>query len=80
MELFLLGSILGVGACTAYDYFVIKPKLRRLTDELRGQDQPESIEDQIAKADAAIEASMERIRNIAATYATPPISDDLENQ
>ena len=32
-------------------------------------DQPESIEDRIAKADAAIEASMERIRKIAATPA-----------
>jgi hypothetical protein len=31
--------------------------------------QPESIEDRIAKADAAIEASMERIRKIAATPA-----------
>ena len=35
MELLLLGWILGVGACTAHDYFVIKPKLRRLTEELR---------------------------------------------
>jgi hypothetical protein len=35
MELLLLGWILGVGACTAHDYFVIKPKLKRLTDELR---------------------------------------------
>ena len=32
--------------------------------------EPESIEDQIAKVDAAIEASMKRIRKIAATPAT----------
>jgi len=51
MELFLLGWILGVGVCMAHDYFVIKPMLKRLTDELlsvaaelRGQDQPSSEE------------------------------------
>jgi hypothetical protein len=35
MELLLLGWILGVGACIAHDHFVIKPKLKRLIDELR---------------------------------------------
>jgi hypothetical protein len=35
MELLLLGWMLGVGACTIHDFFVVKPKLKRLTDELR---------------------------------------------
>jgi hypothetical protein len=35
MELLLLGWTLGVGVCIAHDYFVINPKLKRLTDELR---------------------------------------------
>jgi len=35
MELLLLGWTLGVGACLAHDYFVIKPKLKRLINELR---------------------------------------------
>jgi hypothetical protein len=44
--------------------------LRPLVDRARAAlAQPESIEDRIAKADAAIEASMKRIRTIAATPA-----------
>jgi len=35
MELLLLGWTLGVGTCLAHDYFVIKPKLKRLIGELR---------------------------------------------
>jgi hypothetical protein len=35
MELLLLGYILGVGVCITHDYFVIKPKLKRLINELR---------------------------------------------
>jgi len=33
--LLLLGYILGVGVCIAHDYFVIRPKLKCLIDELR---------------------------------------------
>ena len=34
MELLLLGYILGVGVCIAYEYFVTTPKLKRLKSEL----------------------------------------------
>ena len=34
MKLLLLGYILGVGVCIAHDYFVIRPKLKRLINEL----------------------------------------------
>ena len=41
-------------------------------------DQPESIEDRIAKADVAIEAGMERIRKIAAAPARDLTQPELE--
>ncbi len=56
--------------CSLEQYPVQPPRDRDLIGRARAAlAQPESIEDRIAKADAAIETSMERIRTIAATPA-----------
>jgi hypothetical protein len=56
--------------CSLEQYPVQPPRDRDLIDRARAAlAEPESIEDRIAKADAAIEASMKRIRTIAATPA-----------